>query len=402
MSKLLIIGSSLNCGAPGKISEQIGQLAQKQGWIVYQAHGLRHSNPSSLNTIPMVTSIDEKVHALFSFLFDKQGLGPKNKTEKLIDWIEVNKPDIIHLHNIHGYFLNYEVLFKYLQKTEIPIVWTLHDFWPITGHCTYFDHIGCERWKTCCRKCPQKGAYPKTILFSRANKNFLLKKSCFTSIKRMEIISVSKWEESLLQESFLAKYPIRTIYNGVDTNIFKYRKSLKRESLGLIGKKVLLGVASPWSERKGFSDYLKLRSKLDNNYSIIMIGLSKEDIRKLPEGIIGIEKIADQIELAEYYSMADIVLNLSSQETFGMTTIEAMACGIPIIVYNKTASPELITKETGKIVCFGDIEGLVTAIEEIINKGVRIYRKSCRQRVLDIFDKDKCFEKYIQLYNSLI
>ena len=399
---LLLIGSSLNCGAPGKISEQIGILAQKKGWVVYQAHGLRHSNPSKLNTIPLVTPFEEKIQALYSFLFDRHGLGPESKTKELVNWIKKNNPEIIHLHNIHGHFLNYKVLFDYLRETEIPVVWTLHDFWPITGHCVHFDHIGCELWKTHCEKCSLNNTYPKTILFRRTFQNFSIKRDCFTSLKNMTIVPVSNWEGSLLKESFLAKYQIKTIYNGVDTNVFKYRESSLRKSLDLIDKKILLGVASPWSERKGYSDYIKLRVQLPDNYIIIMVGVTNKEIKNLPNGIIGIERTQNQIELAEYYSMADIVLNLSSQETFGMTTVEAMACGTPVIVYNKTASPELVTKETGKIVTAGMIDELLVAIHEIIDKGTFFYQESCRQRALLYFDKDKCFAEYINLYNDLL
>lgn len=402
MPKLLQIGSALNCGAPGKIAEQIGLLAMTRGWDVYMAHGMRHSNPSQLKTIPMVTSHEEKIHALYSLLLDRHGLGPDGKTKKLVQWIENNKPDVIHLHNIHGYFLNYKTLFEYLATRDIPLVWTFHDFWPITGHCAYFDHIGCRKWETQCMDCPINGEYPKSILLSRTSKNFELKRRLFSSIKRMTVVPVSKWGGSLIKDSFLGKYPILPIYNGVDIHVFKPRESDLKRKLGLEGKTILLGVASPWSDRKGYSKYIELRSKLPDNYTIIMVGVNDQEIQELPKGIIGIKRTQNQIELAEYYSLADIVLNLSCQETFGMTTVEGLACGSPVIVMNKTASPELVTPETGIIVEPGNINNIVSAIYEIKANGKQFYSKHCRERVLRHFDKDKCFEEYIRLYESLI
>lgn len=401
MPKLLQIGSSLNCGAPGKIAEQIGLLAMAKGWDVYMAHGVRHSNPSQLKTIPMVTPREEKVHALYSLLLDRHGLGPARKTKRLVEWIRQNSPDVIHLHNIHGYFINYQVLFEYLVNTEIPIVWTFHDFWPITGHCAHFDYNGCDKWKTLCHDCAYHHDYPFSLV-DKSKKNYLLKKQAFTGLKNVELVSVSKWVAALLSESFLKDYPIRVIYNGVDTKMFRPRNSDVKARLCLEGKFVLLGVASPWSPMKGLYDYYDLRRNLTDDFAIVMVGLSKKQIEALPHGIIGIERTQSQDELAEYYSMADVTLNLSYQETFGMTTIEGMACGTPGIVYNKTASPELVSPETGYAVEAKNIKAIVKAVLEIKKKGKTSYAEACRKRVLDNFDKNDRFADYVDLYESLI
>ena len=400
MRKLLQIGSSLNCGAPGKIAEQIGLLAISRGWDVYMAHGVRHSNPSQLKTIPMVTPHEERVHALYSLLLDRHGLGPDGKTKQLVEWIKEHKPDIIHLHNIHGYFLNYKTLFEYLATRDIPVVWTFHDFWPITGHCAHFDYNGCYKWRTTCSDCKFHREYPCSVI-DRSKRNYLLKKQLFTGLSNVTLVPVSNWVGSFLSQSFLKKYPIHGIYNGVDTKMFFPRTSDIKSRLGLEKKFVLLGVASPWGAMKGLDDYKQLRKNLNNQFAIVMVGLSKKQIKDLPLGIVGIERTQNQDELAEYYSMADSTLNLSYQETFGMTTIEGMACGTPGIVYNKTASPELVTPETGIIVEPGNINNIVSAIYEIKENGKQFYTKQCRERVIKHFDKDKCFEEYIDLYNIL-
>lgn len=401
--KLFIIGSSLNYGSPGKITENIGLLAKSQGWEVYQAHGLKYSNPSQLISRPVSTSLGEKIHAGYSLLFDGHGLASSKSTLKLVEWLKEVQPDVIHLHNLHGYYLNYEILFNYLSSINTPIVWTLHDFWPITGHCAHFDYAGCYKWKTQCEDCPQRGTYPKSLFIDRSKRNFALKKRVFTSVKNMTIVPVSKWVGGLVSESFLGKYSIIPIYNGIDINIFKPAGSDLRNRLGLQDKFVMVGVAAPWYPLKGMNDYFALNEKLSDDYKIIMIGLSKEQIKQLPKGIIGIERTNSQKELVEYYSMADCTLNLSYQETFGMTTVEGMACGTPGIVYNKTASPELVDCSTGFVIEAGDIKALAEHIEKmkLMNFKTKHF-KDCIARVKKDFCKKQQYSKYISLYDSLI
>jgi len=400
--KLLLIGSSLNYGSPGKITENLGLLAQKDGWDVYQAHGVKYTNPSKLKTRPVSSPFGEKIHVAYSLLLDAHGLASTCETKKLVRWIDEIKPDVIHLHNLHGYYLNYKVLFDYFATLETPIVWTLHDFWPITGHCAHFDYAGCDKWKTECGHCPQRGTYPKSLFLDRSQRNFKMKKRAFTSVQNMIITPVSIWVGNLVAESFLGKYPIRPIYNGIDTEVFKPTENDLRKQLGVEGKFVLVGVAAPWYPLKGLNDYYELSTHLPSECQIIMIGLKTEQIRDLPKGIIGIERTQNQKELAEYYSMADVVLNLSYQETFGMTTVEGLSCGTPGIVYNRTASPELVTPGTGRVVMAGDIEGLVNAIDEIRLLGKSSFSIACRNRAVMCFNKDKQFGEYIKLYDKII
>jgi len=400
--KLLLIGSSLNYGSPGHICESIGFQAMEDGWTVYQAHGVRYSRPSKLITYQVCSRLGELRHAVNSYLFDSHGLSSKKETNKLVNWIESIEPDVINLHNLHGYYLNYEILFKFLSEYNKPIVWTMHDFWPITGHCVHFDYIGCNKWKTGCYNCPQYKSYPTSLFIDRSKQNYLRKLSCFTSVRNMTIISVSNWVGSIYRQSFLNKYPIKTIYNGINTSIFSYTESDLRSRLNIVDQFVLLGVASPWYKLKGYDDYMKLSQLLPDDCVIIMIGLDKKQISALPKNIIGIERIDNQAELAQFYSMADIVLNLSYQETFGMTTIEGMSCGTPSIVYDRTASPELVTTQTGKIVEAGNIVGLLNAILLIRDKKRSHYSAKCREWAKSQFDEYNQYKKYIELYNNLI
>lgn len=399
--RLLIIGSSLNYGSPGHICESIGLKAMANGWTVYQAHGLKYSRPSSLKTYAVCSKLGEFRHTIKSFLFDAHGLSSKKETKRLIAWIESISPDVIHLHNLHGYYLNYQILFEFLSKYGRPIVWTMHDFWPITGHCAHFDYIGCDKWKTECRNCPQSSSYPRSLFIDKSSRNFNAKRNAFTSVNNLTVVTVSDWVKSLYKESFLNKYPIQTIHNGVNTEIFKPTRSKLRSKLGLKDKFVMLGVASPWYPLKGFNDYLSLSNVLPKDCVIIMIGLTRKQIKELPPNIIGIERTDSKQELAQFYSMADVTLNLSYQETFGMTTIEGMACGTPAIVYNRTASPELVTPQTGIVVNAGDIKELLRAIIFIKDKGKNPFTNSCRDTVLTEFNEDNQIRRYVNLYNKV-
>lgn len=415
MRKLLQIGSSLNCGAPGKIAEQIGLLAMAKGWDVYMAHGVRHSNPSQLKTIPMVTPLEERVHALYSLLFDRHGLGPDGKTKKLVEWIKEYKPEIIHLHNIHGYFCNFKVLFEYLDSVDTPVVWTMHDCWPFTGRCFHFAGVDCYKWKTGCYDCKAEPGYTVSKYYDRSKELYALKKRLFSSVKNLTLVPVSDWQAAFLKDSFLKDCNVHTIHNGVDIEKFRPMDGNRlRDKHKLHGKLVILGVASPWNTRKGLDDFLRLRTMLSDEFAIVMVGLTTKQIEKLPNGIIGIARTESQQELAEYYSMADVFVNLTYLDTFPTVNLEALACGTPVITYRTGGSPEAICDTacekvekagaeyypTGMVVEQGDVEGVIRCVRELRQRPISA--TICRQRAVEHFDKDKCFEEYIRLYESLI
>ena len=401
MPTLLQISIEANVCSVGRIEQQIGDLALANGWKSYMTYS-RGYKPGASQTVKIGNMYDVYWHVLMTRLFDRHGLHSKGATKRLVEQIRKIEPDIIHIHQVHGYFLNIEILFDFLKQYGKPIVWTFHDCWAFTGHCAHFDKVKCDKWKKGCYDCPLKSAYPSSYC-DRSRKNYTLKKQLFSDIPNLHIVTVSQWLQGLVEQSFFKGYNINTIYNGVDTNIFTPKESVEIASkLEVKGKKVLVAAATTWNEDKGINDYYKLRKVLGDDKLIVLVGLSEEQIRVLPQGIIGIKKTSSQKELAELYSLADVTLNLSYLETFGLTTAEGMACGTPGIVYNKTASPELITPETGMVVDAGNIESLVKAIDTILLRGKPYYSSKCRERALEYYDKDKQYHKYLNLYESLI
>lgn len=393
--KLLQINVSANWGSHGKIAEAIGHLALKKGWDSMIAYGRVYS-PSESQLIRIGTDFDINIHGIATRFFDAHGIASKNSTKKFIEKVSLYNPDIIHLHNIHGYYLNYPILFKWLKEWGGPVVWTLHDCWPFTGHCAYYSYQKCYKWQEKCCECPQLKAYPASFWKDRSYKNFLQKKLWFTSLANLHIVTVSDWLKHEVEQSFLGDYDIRTIHNGIDLNVFKPLRNQKRSD-----KFIILGVANVWEERKGLKDFISLRKILSDKYEIKLVGLSESQISSLPEGIIGIGRTANVNQLVELYSNADIYINASVEETLGMTTIEAMACGTPTIVYDSTACSEPIEKNICKAVPANDIFALKKMIEIIESEKNHQQPKILRAWVETHFDQRNCFKEYIDLYQEL-
>jgi len=401
--KILQINTTVNSGSTGKIAEDIGNLLIKQGHESYIAYG-RFKRPSDSKLIKIGSKMETYFHWLITALFDKHGFGSKKATLTLINKIEKIKPDIIGLHNIHGYFINVKILFEYLQKSKIPIVWTLHDCWAFTGHCTYFDSVNCEKWKTQCFNCPKTKFYPTSYIIDNSKNNYSIKKILFNLPKSIQLITPSNWLNNLVKQSFLT-HPVHTIYNGIDLTVFKpnYSYSFLSKKHDLNNKLVVLGVASIWDKRKGLEDFIALSKIIDNSKNqIILIGLSKDQINNLPKNIIGIERTENVQQLADYYSLADVFVNPTWQDNFPTTNIESLACGTPVITYNTGGSPEAIEESTGIVVNKGDIEGLKNAIDKVINNGKDFYQTNCRKRAELLFNKNDRYMDYLKIYKQLI
>lgn len=402
MKSVLQINSVVNSGSTGRIAEEIGQTAIAAGWESYIAYA-RNERPSQSELIKIGSDWDIRMHGLQTRLFDRHGLGSKSATLELVEKIEKIKPDIIHLHNIHGYYINVETLFKYLQNTKIPVVWTFHDCWPMTGHCSYFSFVGCEKWKTQCYECPQKKEYPASWLIDRSEKNFNLKKKLFTSLPNLTLVPVSKWLAGILEESFMKDFPIKVINNGINKEVFKpSADSDFRVKHRLVNKFILLGVASIWSPRKGLKDFIALSKLLDSDYQIVLIGLTKKQIEQLPDNILGIERTESVEELAEIYAASDVYVNPTYEDNFPTTNLESLACGTPVITYKTGGSPEAIDYSSGIVVEQGNIDKLIEAINKIREKGKQFYSEACVKRAHRLYRKEDRYREYIELYEELL
>ncbi len=329
-------------------------------------------------------------------LTDRAGFFSKKSTIKLIKSIDDYNPDIIHLHNIHGYYINVPILFEYLHKCGKPVVWTLHDCWSFTGHCCYYSMANCEKWQTECCNCEQLRSYPASFFIDQSKRNYNDKKQMFLSLSNLHLVCVSEWLEREVKKSFLQDIPCTVIHNGIDTDIFRPVESGFREKHGLVNKKIILGVASTWDTRKGLQDFIELSNRLGDDYTIVLIGLNEREKRCLPRNILGIGRTDGPEELAGIYSTADVLLNASVEETFGLPTIEALACGTPAVVYNCTGLPETIKDGDGFVVEPHNYDEVIEKIDYICENRIRVPIENFR------FSKNKTYKKYIELYEELI
>lgn len=400
MPKLLQINVTANWGSTGKIAEQIGLLAIRQGWESYIAYG-RMMNTSKSQLIKIGSQWNVYLHYAFSRFGDLEGLLSKNATRKLLKEIERINPDVIHLHNIHDHYLNYPILFTYLSKRKIPVVWTQHDQWAVTGHCCYIPD-SCEKWKTSCHNCPQI----EGLNLDRSIKNFKLKKKFFTSLKSLTLVPVSEWLGGIMNDSYLKTCDIKVIHNGIDTNVFCPQDYNVRANYDIGSRKIILGVASDWSERKGLQDLLNMAALLPSDeYVIVVVGkvLQKVELTiKNKCEVIFINRTQNVHELAGLYSSASVFVNPTYQDNYPTTNLEAMACGTPVITYDTGGSPEAISTGTGIVVEQGNVSSLAESVISICERDRKSYTIACRKRAEEYFDKDKCFEKYMELYRVLI
>ena len=336
-----MINSVCGIRSTGRICTDLALKLESQGHNVKIAYGREHvPDEYKRFAVRIGNELDVNVHALKARLCDGMGLGSKTATRQFIKWVREYDPDVIHLHNIHGYYINIPVLFSYLQRCDKKIIWTLHDCWSFTGHCMYFNYENCEKYKTGCGACPQRGVYPKRIGPDRSAYNFTLKQNLITGIPNFYIVTPSQWLKNLALQSYLKNYPIDVINNGVDTNVFKPISSDILSRLGIADKKVILGVAAVWDRRKGMSDFIELSRLIDDSYKIVLVGLSSKQIQELPENIIGIERTDSVAELVELYSAAYVFVNATYEDNYPTTNLEAIACGTPVITYDTGGSPE--------------------------------------------------------------
>lgn len=349
MKKIIQINTVCN-ESTGKIMSQIQRKCNEEGFTTLSIFG-RRKKYDNLNSVKVGGFISFWYHVIITTLFDLHGLGSYFKTKKMIKILKNENPDIIHLHNLHGYYLNYPLLMKYLKNEyKGQVFWSLHDCWAMTGHCCHFVNVKCNKYETQCFKCPNKKKYPISLFYDNSRNNYKLKKECFTNVPNLKIIVPSNWLEKIVKKSYLKEYPIYVIPHGIDLNVFKYTydENIKK-TYNMGNKKILLGVASNWTESKGFFEFIELSKKISDDKLIVLVGVNTKQLRILKKykNILGIKKTNSKEELVKLYSMADVFINPSKEETFSLVTIEALACRTPIIVAKNTPMEEFVNDNNG-------------------------------------------------------
>lgn len=407
MRKLLQINPVIRINtSTGRIMQEIGELAIQNGWESYVAYSMERDGikPCSSRLIPVGSFMSTAWHGIETRIMDRHGLASDTATGEFVERIEELRPDIIHIHNIHGYFLNYKILFEYLSQCGIPVVWTVHDCWLYTGHCYYYSYVGCDKWQTGCHDCPQKKEFPASFFMDRSKRNYEDKKAAFTSVPydKMIFVPVSEWIKGEMKKSFLKDYRFRVIHNGINTDVFNvYDDADVCRKYNLHDKHIFLGVASIWSREKGLDDFIKMAGMLKDDEVIVLVGLKEKEKKLLPEGIVGISRTENVKQLAELYSAADAFLNPTWQDNYPTVNLEAIACGTPVVTYRTGGSIEAITDMTGKIVERGDVDAMLKAAREIKENGKDCYTKVCRKFAEENFRKEDRYMDYIHLYDEL-
>lgn len=400
--KVLMINSVSGYGSTGSICVDIATELDLYGHECFIAYG--QVTKGYKNGFKIGTSTENHLHNLGSRIFGKQGYFTHSGTKKLIAFIKDYNPDIIHLHNLHGNYLNLEILFKYLIEVQKPVVWTLHDCWAFTGKCAHYTDIQCFKWQTHCNNCPQVQKYPPSMLLDRSSVMFDDKKEWFTSLKNMTIVPVSKWLAREVSKSFLNKYPIKPIYNWVNHEVFKPLLHTDFHSKYEVSprKFTVLVVSAGWHEIDvKYQDAISLSAMLPDDMQLIMIG-KVDKPEYLPKNIKHIDYLNGPVELAKAYSFADVYVHLSTEDTFGKVIAEALSCGTPAVVYDATACPEIIDSNCGYVVQKRNVQQVMEAIFKIKVKTKAHYATHCRKRVVENFDYATNIQQTIGVYNNIL
>ena len=359
--KYLFINSVAGVGSTGRIAADKCRELMREGHDCVLAYGRTCGNCDDITTVRIGSDLDFKIHGVMNRIFDNHGFNSAAATKRFLKWVRDYDPDVIWLHNIHGYYIHVGLLFEYLRFSGKQIIWTLHDCWSFTGHCAYFDYVGCSKWKTGCEKCPQKKNYPASLLVDGSRENYEAKKYHFTGIPNLTLQVPSQWLADRVRAGFLGEYPVEVVYNTVNREVFRPTPSDFREKHDLRDKRMLLGVANIWEERKGLKDFVSLSKLLDDRYKIVLVGLTPEQSRNLPSNMLCLPRTDNIRQLVEIYSAADYYINPSVEETFGMTTLEALYCGTIPIVYQGTACEEIV-REFGGIAVPSGAENIYRAV----------------------------------------
>lgn len=392
--------NSYNFGSTGNIMADIARTARERGMeCVTACPDGRSMRLRKLEDHRFIgTRLGRNLHIALAELTGLNGCFSTVDTWLFLRRVRKMKPDVIHLHNLHNCYINLPMLFRFLKRSSIPVVWTLHDCWAFTGKCPHFDMAGCDRWKTGCHHCPQLSDYPAARV-DATERMWKWKRKWFTMPENMTIVTPSSWLADLARQSYLGKYPVRVIPNGTDLSVFQPVSGTFRRDHGLEDRYIVLGVAFDWGRRKGLDVFTELARRLDKRYQIVLVGTNEEINRRLPENVLSIHRTADPGELAQIYTAADVFVNPTREEVLGMVNIEALACGTPAVTFRTGGSPECLDESCGAVVEKDDIDALEAQIVRICTE--KPYAREDCVRAARCFDKQARFGDYCRLYEEL-
>lgn len=394
--KILLINSMCGSGSTGRIVVDLYNKIKEQGDTAKVAYGIGRASGVPQEDIFRITNrAGYYLHNILAKITDRTGLYSSIETRRLVRWIRKYDPDLVHLHNLHGYYINYRILFNYLAKHNKKVVWTLHDCWSFTGHCAHFVKVKCDGWENGCLKCKNINIYPKSYFFSNSNRNLVLKKQLLTNIHQMTIVCPSQWLAEIANNTFLNVHTIKVINNGIDLSVFYQEKGDFRNNLGLEDKKILLGVASNWNQAKGFDDFIALSEMINDDTVIVLVGVTINQKKQLKENMIGILSTQNIDELRMIYSESDVFLNLTYEDTFPTVNMESLACGTPVITYRTGGSGEIVNDSCGRIAKVGDLDDVLNKVQECLS----LNREDCRSHAIT-FDKNNKYKQYLEVYHS--
>ena len=399
MKKIIQINNN-NYGSTGRIMQNISAVVTDDGFDCYTScknsrEGRKFENKNQIligiwleriisERLAYYTSLKDSFNILGTCLFIK-------KLKRI-------KPDLIHLHNLHGSFINIGILFSYIKKNKIPIVWTFHDSWPYTGQCTDYD---CEKWETGCNKCPKLHQYPSVFFLDLTRFMWNKKRRIFNGINNLTIVTPSKWMNELIGCSYLKDYKRVVINNGIDLSVFKPTKSNFREKYSISENDfVLLGVANYWNNDKGLDVFVKIAERLPKTYKIVLVGTNEDVDKEIPDNILSIHHTYDIEELVEIYSSADLFLNPTRRDNFPTVNIEAIACGTPVLSFDTGGSSEMLNERCGSVVKTNDVESFISEIYRIYE--TRPYSEDECVKRAKCFDIKITYTNYLNLYKEIL
>ncbi len=403
--KVIQINATYGIGSTGRIMHDIDHMLVQNGYESVCAYS-QIGNEEPESGYRMGNAVDEKIHALMTRIGGRQAYGSRIQTKKLLKMMDYEKPDIVHLHNLHSNYINLNLLFEYLAEHNIATVLTLHDCWFFTGKCTYFDIINCKKWRKECNNCPKNKKEVKSLFMDNSRSVFYDKKKYYEMIKKLYVVGCSQWISDLAAESPLLKEAdIRTITNGVDTELFRNldHDKMKRK-FGLSRRFVILGFANKWL----YENNPEIMGKIVDTYpdsTIILIGCTKKEEtlinRKFTDRqIMPVLYVHNTKELAEYYAAADVFVNLTLEDNYPTVNMESICCGTPVITYDTGGSPEMIEENvTGYVVEQGNWQKLKKCIDEV--KSNSLDRNACSEYGKMHFNQWDRYLEYIDLYKNI-